>query len=149
MAIEYLRRKTESYIYAATPELTKHEDLHPCDKDGNLLDMVSAPEAAGFIARRSEPQGVSEGVIKNIMKALDVPEDVARNITMGNINEIKKEMEPEQAAGEEGAEKTLDEMKATEMLAYAREKFGEKADHLYLSMGAVKLKAEIKLLEGE
>ena len=150
MAVEYLRRKTESYIYAATPELMKHEDMHPCDKDGNLIGIVSAPEAAGLVARRpDQPQGVSEAVIQNIMKALDVPEDVARNIAMGSIEAVK----PAEAVAEVEAvaekEKSLEDMKATEMLAYAKEKYGDKVEHLYLAMGAVKLKAEIEKLEGE
>ena len=148
MAVEYLRRKTESYIYAATPELMKHEDMHPCDKDGNLIGMVSAPEAAGLVARRPEqPQDVSEMVIRNIMKALDVPEDVARNIAMGSIEAVAKPVEAEVEAEEK--EVPVDEMKATGLLAYAKEKFGDRAEHLYLAMGAVKLREEIKQLEGE
>jgi len=145
MEVQFLKRKGHPYIYGATKELMKHEDLHPCDKDGNLLGVVSAPEAAGLVARRPEPDhGPSDLVIKNIMAALDVPEDVARNIALGGSLESKK-IEPEPEVPEE---KTLADMKASEMLEYSK-KFGEKADHLYLAMGAVKLRAEIERLEAE
>jgi len=149
MQAEYLKRKTEDYIYAYTEDLAQHEDLHPCDKDGNFLNVASpAPVAAGL-----KPQNtMMDVVIQNIMSSLNVPEDVARNIATGKIEAPgpeKQTPEDRQAEIDKAFIDPLEGLKPKGMVEYAKEKFGDKAKHLYLAMGAVKLRAEIERLEAE
>jgi len=151
MEIKYLKRKEKDYIYAATEELMKHEDLHPCDKHGNLLGISKGPQPAGLNPKPPEPQGPSEAVIGNIMRSLNVPYDVAESIANGTINAPSEKSTAENNQDKIDAEFSdpLDDMKATPMVEYAKEKFGERADHLYIAMGTKKLKAEIERLGAE
>jgi len=86
------------------------------------------------------------------MSSLNVPEDVARSIAMGTVNVAEPEKltaEEIQAQIESEFSDPLEGMRPKEMVEYAVEKFGDKAKHLYFSMGAVKLRTEIERLEAE
>jgi len=165
--IKFLKRKDEDYIYGATPALLKHDDLHACDKDGNLLyGVASAPEAVGLRPAIARPAISEDAIIKehakkiseNVAQALGVPIDVAVKIMNGEVHGKSKATEPETQDPDDEeikAEPTtetgglLKNKTRAQLCSYAIERFGEAAAHLEPEMPKPAIIEEIERLEFE
>lgn len=168
--IKFVKRKNEDYIYAATPALLKREDMHVCDSKGRLLDVISVAEATGLRPKRPEPEQSAEFLVQNqfdtiaatIAKVLNINEGMAKEIMQGRVmragdmpDMVDKGVDPKyvftkDSETEETEEKDtvrLQDMNREKMVAYAKDEFGDKADHLNPDMPRQTLIDEIEALQ--
>lgn len=164
--VRYVKRKDEDYIYAATPTLLTRDDMHACDKDGNLLyGVATAAEATGLRPRREDPQDekaiLQKHIVKiseNVAKALKVSVEVALKIINGEAVEADKEAVKTDETKDTNEDREVDStevrgplktMNRKEICAYAMATFGEAAEHLDPEMPRSVITEEIERLELE
>ena len=171
--IKYLRRRDSGYLYAATVMLMTRADLFPCDKDGNLLGG-SAIQAAGIAPI---PSATPDKSLENIAKALGAPLDVVQKMAKGeviveaaepvvagispddvpaDIVDVEltvsdlSDLEPAQEVSpaiEFDPDANYSTFNRADMVAWAKEKFGEPADTLDPEWSRKDLLGAIEMLD--
>ena len=114
-------------------ELSAREGYVECDRDGNIIDSFG---------------GIAAGI--GIAKAKPKPEPKAEDTVKASMEQRQKEIDSavmDETEAADDIEYNFDNMKASEIVQAAKEKFGEEADYLRHQFGKEKLIEEWGRLE--